>query len=104
MGFKIEKSIIDGNVEKEGLYKDSEELESADAFIGNLPEDNEELFSARDIGIATVPNASTIDKEAARKMEEEYIKNDSLLSAKRIDDEFKDRANSMISKLDDLFR
>ena len=62
-------------------------------------EETEEIFSARNIGKTTVPKALTIDKKAARKVEEDIIKSD-----KQINDEFKEQADNMMSKLDDLFR
>ncbi len=124
----IESSIIDWDVEKKGLYEEAdketeentEELitadsfvgcldkeieentkdsESADSFVGSLDEETEELFSARSIGKATVPKALTTDKKEARKVEEDIIKSD-----KQINDEFKEQAESMISKLEGLFR
>ena len=73
--------------------------ESADSFVGSLDEETEELFSTRNIGKATVPKALTIDKKEARKVEEDIIKSD-----KQINDEFKEQADSMMSKLEDLFR
>lgn len=98
-----EKARIEQELQraKEQSAKESEELESADSFNDTL---TEELFSARDIGMTTVPKALTTDKKKARKIDDEYIKSDSELSAQQINDGFKDRAESMSSKLDDLFR
>ena len=73
--------------------------ESADSFVGSLDEETEEIFSARSIGKATVPKASTKNKKEARKVEEDIIKSD-----EKINDEFKEQAGSMMSKLEDLFR
>jgi len=79
--------------------KEDSELESADTFEGSLEENEEDLYSARIIGKATVPKVLTADKKEARKVEEDIIKND-----KQINDEFKKKAEDMMSRMDDLFR
>ena len=84
---------------KDYLEEATREPESADSFVGSLDEETEELFSARNIGKAFVPKAITTDKKEVAKIEKELIEND-----KQINDEFKEQAASMMSKLDDLFR
>ena len=96
-----EKTRIEQKLKKikDYLEEANRSPESADSFVGSLDEETEELFSARNIGKATVPKALTIDKKEARKVEEDIIKSD-----KQINDEFKEQADSMMSKLEDLFR
>ncbi len=96
-----EKIRIEQELQKIRNYLEeaTREPESADSFAGSLDEETEELFSARDIGKATVPKAATLDKKATRKIEEELLEND-----KQINDEFKEQAASMMSKMEDLFR
>ncbi len=95
-----EKTRIEQKLKKikDYLEEETREPESADSFVGSLDEETEELFSARNIGKATVPKALTIDKKEARKVEEDIIK-----SAKQINDKFKENADSMMSELEDLF-
>lgn len=106
---KIEPSIIDGNIEKKGLYtntsintlkdKENEEadLESAEKFRGVLDE-YEELYSAREIGKAYVPNVPTLEKKKAREVDE--VTEKAFDAARNVDDEF----GEMAAKLDDIFR
>ena len=95
-----EKTRIEQELKKimDYLEEANRSPESADSFVGSLDEETEELFSARNIGKATVPKALTIDKKEARKVEEDIIK-----SAKQINDKFKENADSMMSELEDLF-
>lgn len=95
-GFE-KKGIHEGD---EGIYNNSshgreEEFLSADDFKGSLDEldlfDEEELYGANDFG-----RASFGDKY--------FISKTDSLSAKEIDKAFEQRANEMMSKLDDLFK
>lgn len=114
MRFRIEPRIIDGDVEKNGLYNGTNTEESyseplsADSFRGALDalelEPEEELFSARDIGRATIPKTTTLSREEARKIDDSLFTTDPELSAEMVNDEFKEKAESMMSRLDDLFR
>ena len=114
MGFRIEPKIIDGDVEKNGLYDGTNteesysELLSADSFRGALDalelEPEEELFSARDIGRATIPKTTTISREAARKFDDSLFITDPELSAEKINDEFEEQSKGQMAMLDDLFR
>lgn len=96
-GFE-KKGIHEGD---EGIYNNSshereeEEFLSADDFKGALDEielfDEEELYGANDFG-----RAGFGDKH--------FVSEADRLSAKEIDKEFEQRANEMMSKLDDLFK
>lgn len=96
-----EKIIIERKLQqaREFLEKLTSEPEGADEFVGVLDEETEELFSARDIGKATVPKICTLDKKAARKNDDELLENDN-----EINDEFKKKSEDSISKLEDLFK
>lgn len=114
MGFRIEQKIIDGDVEKNGLIDGTNteelysELVSADSFRGALDalelEPEKELFSARDIGRATIPKTTTLSREEARKFDDSLFITDPELSAEKINDEFEEQSKRQMAMLDDLFR
>lgn len=72
--------------------------ESADSFVGVLDEEKEELFSARDVKNAFVTKSVTTDKKEARKVEEDFLE-----SAEQINDKFREQAENMVSKIEDIF-
>ena len=99
-----EKTRIEQELKKimDYLEEANRSPESADSFVGSLDEETEELFSARNVGKAAVPKALTINKKEERKVEADIIKSDEQIRAEF--DKFKEKADSMVSKLEDLFR
>ena len=126
MGFKIESSIIDGNIEKKSLYEnedeydqeengDREEIRSAMDSLESLETDSysalgnvgeiETLFDANDLGRATI-NVPTTQKQTAQAVEPQLSPEQIAEigdDANKIAQEFKKRSNAMRDELSDFF-
>ena len=126
MGWKIEPTIIDGDIEKKSLYKSEEEYDqeengtsqetkSAMDRLESLETDSysalgdvgeiETLFDANTLGRATI-NVPTTQKHAAQAVEPQLspekiaeIGDD----ADKIKEEFEARRDEMLDELDNFF-